>query len=189
MRVILRKDSQRWLSFFCIYPQKADILSISVDIINFFTIIMQERNVLAGATATVISPLVDFYGKLLPFLILAVILIAIDSRFGIQASRKRGETIRTSRAVRRAINKLVDYICWITLAGMLGQTFGVVFHIPLLSMIVLLVVYTIELSSIFNNYFFYKGLKFKFDGLKFISKITKTNVEEIITKEDEDTNR
>ena len=171
------------------YPQKADILSISVDIINFFTIIMQERNVLAGATATVISPLVDFYGKLLPFLILAIILIAIDSRFGIQASRKRGATIRTSRAVRRAINKLVDYICWITLAGMLGQTFGVVFHIPLLSMIVLLVVYTIELSSIFNNYFFYKGLKFKFDGLKFISKITKTNVEEIITKEDEDTNR
>lgn len=171
------------------YPQKADILSISVDIINFFTIIMQERNVLAGATATVISPLVDFYGKLLPFLILAVILIAIDSRFGIQASRKRGETIRTSRAVRRAINKLVDYICWITLAGMLGQTFGVVFHIPLLSMIVLLVVYTIELSSIFNNYFFYKGLKFKFDGLKFISKIVKTDVEQIITKEDEDTNR
>ena len=150
---------------------------------------MQERNVLAGATATVISPLVDFYGKLLPFLILAVILIAIDSRFGIQASRKRGETIRPSRAVRRAINKLVDYICWITLAGMLGQTFGVVFHIPLLSMIVLLVVYTIELSSIFNNYFFYKGLKFKFNGLKFISKMTKVNVEEIITKEDEDTNR
>ena len=38
---------------------------------------MQERNVLAGATATVISPLVDFYGKLLPFLLLAILLIAI----------------------------------------------------------------------------------------------------------------
>ena len=150
---------------------------------------MQERNVLAGATATVISPLVDFYGKLLPFLLLAILLITIDSRFGIQASRKRGETIRASRAIRRAINKFVDYICWITLAGMLGQTFGVVLHIPLLSMIVLLVVYKIELSSIFNNYFFCKGLKFKFNGLKFISKMTKVNVEEIITKEDEDTNR
>ena len=145
---------------------------------------MQERNVLAGATATVISPLVDFSGKLLPFMILAIILIAIDSRFGIQASRKRGETIRTSRAIRRAINKFVDYICWITLAGMLGQTFGVVFHIPLLSMIVLLVVYTIELSSIFNNYFYYKGIKLKFDGLKFISKITKVNVDDVLTKED-----
>ena len=144
---------------------------------------MQERNVLAGATATVISPLVDFYGKLIPFLLLAILLIAIDGRFGIQASKKRGETIRTSRAIRRAINKFVDYICWITLAGMLGQTFGVVFHIPLLSMIVLLVVYTIELSSIFNNYFFYKGLKFKFNVLKFISKMTKVNVEEIIEKD------
>lgn len=149
---------------------------------------MQERNVLAGATATVISPLVDFYGKLLPFLLLAILLIAIDSRFGIQASKKRGETIRTSRAIRRAINKFVDYICWITLAGMLGQTFGVVFHIPLLSMIVLMVVYTIELSSIFNNYFFYKGLKFKFNGLKFISKMTKVNVEEIIEKDNNNEN-
>ena len=145
---------------------------------------MQERNVLAGATATVISPLVDFYGKLLPFLLLAMVLIAIDSRFGIIASKKRGETIRTSRAIRRAINKLVDYICWITLAGMLGQTFGVVFHIPLLSMIVLLVVYTIELSSIFNNYFYYKGIKLKFDGLTFIRKITKVNVDDVLTKED-----
>ncbi len=144
---------------------------------------MQERNVLAGATATVISPLVDFYGKLMPFLILAILLIAIDSRFGIQASKKRGETIRASRAIRRAINKFVDYICWITLAGLLGQTFGMVFHIPLLSAIVLLVVYTIELSSIFNNYFFYKGIKFKFNGLKFISKVSGTNVEEIIEKD------
>ena len=150
---------------------------------------MQDRNVIAGATAAVISPLVDFYGKLLPFLLLAILLIAIDSRFGIKASKKRGETIRTSRAIRRAINKFVDYVCWITLAGMLGQTFGVVFHIPLLSMIVLLVVYTIELSSIFNNYFFYKGLKLKFDGLKFISKLTKVDVNDVITKDNEDSNR
>ena len=152
---------------------------------------MQERNVLSGATATVISPLVHFYGKLLPFLLLAILLIMIDSRFGILASKKRGEAIRTSRAIRRAINKFVDYICWITLAGMLGQTFGVVFHIPLLSMIVLLIVYTIELSSIFNNYFFYKGIKLKFNGLKFISKVSGTNVEEVIENDNnhEDTDR
>jgi hypothetical protein len=151
--------------------------------------IMQERNVLAGATATVISPLVDFYGKLLPFLFLAILLIAIDSRFGILASKKRGETIRTSRAIRRAINKFVDYICWITLAGMLGQTFGVAFHIPLLSLIVLLIVYTIELSSIFNNYFFYKGIKLKFNGMKFIGKVIGKDIDDVITKDNEDSNR
>lgn len=152
---------------------------------------MQDRNVIAGATAAVISPLVDFYAKLLPFLLLAVILIAIDSRFGIQASRKRGEAIRTSRAVRRAINKFVDYVCWITLAGMLGQTFGAVFHIPLLSAIVLLVVYAIELTSIFNNYFESKGIKKTFNGIKFLSKITGQNaIEESIEDiKNEDTDR
>lgn len=152
---------------------------------------MQDRNVIAGATAAVISPLVDFYSKLLPFLLLAILLIAIDSRFGILASRKRGEVIRASRAVRRAINKLVDYICWITLAGMLGQTFGVVFHIPLLSMIVLLIVYAIELTSIFNNYFFYKGIKKKFNGWKFFSKLTGQNAieESLEDVKDENTDR
>lgn len=152
---------------------------------------MQDRNVIAGATATVISPLVDFYSKLLPFLMLAIALIIIDSRFGIQASRKRGEAIRASRAVRRAINKLVDYICWVTLAGMIGQTFGIAFHIPLLSIIVLCIVYSIELTSIFNNYFFYKGIKKKFNGWKFFSKLTGNDAIESALEEtsDENSNR
>ena len=152
---------------------------------------MQDSNVIAGATAAVISPLVDFYSKLLPFLILAIALIIIDSRFGIQASRKRGEAIRASRAVRRAINKLVDYICWVTLAGMIGQTFGTAFHIPLLSIIVLCIVYSIELTSIFNNYFFYKGIKKKFNGWKFFSKLTGNDAIESALEEtsDENSNR
>lgn len=153
---------------------------------------MQDRNVIAGATAAVISPLVDFYSKLLPFLMLAIALIVIDSRFGILASRKRGETIRASRAVRRAINKLVDYICWVTLAGMIGQTFGTAFHIPLLAVIVLCIVYSIELTSIFNNYFFYKGINKKFNGLKFFSKLTGNDAIESAIEDksnDENTNR
>ena len=152
---------------------------------------MQDRNVIAGATAAVISPLVDFYSKLLPFLMLAIAFIIIDSRFGIQASRKRGEAIRASRAVRRAINKLVDYICWVTLAGMIGQTFGTAFHIPLLSIIVLCIVYSIELTSIFNNYFFYKGIKKKFNGWKFFSKLTGNDAIESALEEtgDENSNR
>ena len=152
---------------------------------------MQDRNVIAGATAAVISPLVDFYSKLLPFLMLAIALIIIDSRFGIQASRTRGEAIRASRAVRRAINKLVDYICWVTLAGMIGQTFGTAFHIPLLSIIVLCIVYSIELTSIFNNYFFYKGIKKKFNGWKFFSKLTGNDAIESALEEtsDENSNR
>ena len=153
---------------------------------------MQDRNVIAGATAAVISPLVDFYSKLLPFLMLAIALIVIDSRFGILASRKRGETIRASRAVRRAINKLVDYICWVTLAGMIGQTFGAAFHIPLLAVIVMCIVYSIELTSIFNNYFFYKGINKKFNGWKFFSKMTGNDAIESAIEDktdDENSNR
>ena len=150
---------------------------------------MQDRNVIAGATAAVISPLVDFYAKLLPFLMLAIALIFIDSRFGIMASKKRGEIIRTSRAIRRAINKLVDYICWVTLAGMIGQTFGTAFHIPLLAVIMLCIVYGIELTSIFNNYFFYKGIKLKFNGLKFFSRVTgQTAIEDAIEPIENDEN-
>lgn len=134
---------------------------------------MQDRNVVGGATAAFISPLVDFYQSLVPFLLLAIVLIVVDSRFGIRAAEKRGETIRHSRVWRRAINKLVDYICWITLSGMIGQTFGLQFHIPLLSIIMLCIVYGIELTSIFNNYFEYKGLKKRFNGLKFFASLFK----------------
>lgn len=174
---------------FFVYPQKGRFLPIDVIRANIMSVISQDRNVIAGATAAVISPLVDFYAKLLPFIMLAVVLIAIDSRFGISASRKRGETIRTSRAIRRAINKLVDYICWVTLAGMLGQTFGTVLHIPLLSVIVLCVVYSIELTSIFNNYFEYKGINKKFNALKFFSKLTGKDIEGVIEdKQDDNSN-
>lgn len=135
---------------------------------------MQERNVIGSATATFISPFVDFYQNLLPFLLLAIILIFVDSRFGVKAAKVRKEAIRPSRMWRRAINKLVDYICWITLAGMIGNTFGLKFHIPLLSIIVLCIVYGIELTSIFNNYFEYKGIKKKFNGIKFFAKLFRT---------------
>ena len=103
---------------------------------------MQERNIISGAMATVISPLVEFYYALLPWLILAFVLIIADTRFGVEASIKRGEQFRPSRMMRRMINKFVDYICWITLAGVIGNTFGTVLGIPILSAIILLVVST-----------------------------------------------
>ena len=90
---------------------------------------------------------------------------------------------------RRAINKFVDYICWVTLAGMIGNTFGLSLHIPLLSIIVLCIVYGIELTSIFNNYFEYKGLKKKFNGLKFFAKLlNKPEIEDCIEDIEENKN-
>lgn len=78
---------------------------------------MQERNIINGTTTALVSPLLDFYENMIPFLLLAIVLIFVDSRFGVAAAKKRGEQIRPSRKWRRAINKLVDYICWVTSAG------------------------------------------------------------------------
>lgn len=127
---------------------------------------MQERNIINGVMASAIMPLLTFYENLIPYILLALALIVVDSRFGIKASRKRGETIRPSRKWRRAINKLVDYVCWVTLAGVFGQAYGSVLDIPALAALMLLVVYGIELTSIFNNYFEYKGMRMKINVFK-----------------------
>lgn len=131
---------------------------------------MQERNIINGVAASAIMPLLTFYERLLPYIGLAIVLIIVDSRFGIAASRKRGETIRPSRKWRRAINKLVDYVCWVTLAGVFGQAYGSVLDIPALAALMLLVVYGIELTSIFNNYFEYKGINKKINVFKLMRR-------------------
>lgn len=150
---------------------------------------MQERNIIGGAMATVISPFVEFYRPLLPFIILAIILIAADTRFGVEASIKRGETFRPSRMMRRAINKLVDYICWITLAGVVGNAFGTVLGIPVLSALILLVVYGIELTSCFNNYFEFKGINKKINIWKLFGKKELEGVIEDKPKDEDKGNR
>lgn len=134
---------------------------------------MQERNVLSGAVATVVSPFVDGWENIVAWLIVATILILVDLRFGIGAAKQRGEQVRISRAARRTINKLVDYICWISVAWVLGGSFGKVFDIPLLAAVIMLVVCAVELSSIFDNYFEARGINKKFNVFKFLSKIFK----------------
>jgi hypothetical protein len=115
------------------------------------------------------------------FLILAIILILGDLRFGIAAAKKRGERIRPSRAVRRSINKLVDYICWLSIATVVGINFGTVFDIPLLSVIIMAIVCLIELSSIIDNYLEYKGIKKKVNLIKLIAHIfRRPEVEEVL---------
>lgn len=132
---------------------------------------MTERNIIGGFTAAVLSPFVEGWQQMLWFLILAIILILGDLRFGIAAARKRGEHIRPSRAVRRSINKLVDYICWLSIATVVGINFGTVFDIPLLSVIIMAIVCIIELSSIIDNYLEYKGVKQKVNIIKLIARI------------------
>jgi hypothetical protein len=134
---------------------------------------MQERNIINGIATVTVAPFLEFYDKLIPYLLISVVLIFVDSRFGVAAARARGETIRTSRKWRRAMNKFVDYICWVTLAGLFGQAYGTVLHIPILSAIMLLFVYGIELSSIINNYLEYKGIHKHIDVTRLLLKLFK----------------
>lgn len=146
---------------------------------------MQERNVISGATATVFSSFVDGWENLVIWPIVAFVLILADLRFGVQAATKRGEKIRGSRVIRRTVNKMVDYICWISIAWVLGNSFGKVFDIPLLVAIVMLIVCSIEISSVFDNYFEYKGMSKRFNVWKFFSKIFKISaIEESIEETD-----
>lgn len=134
---------------------------------------MTQRNILSSVSAAVLTPLVEGYEGIAIWLIVAFALILGDLRFGIKASIKRGEKIRGSRAVRRTINKMVDYICWVSIAWVLGASFGRIFGVPLLAAIIMVIVCTVELSSIFDNYFEYRGLKKRFNLWKFFSKIFK----------------
>lgn len=145
---------------------------------------MQERNVISGTTATIFSLFVDGWENLVVWLVVAFVLILADLKFGVQASMKRGEKIRGSRVIRRTVNKMVDYICWISIAWVLGNSFGKVFEIPLLVAIIMLIVCSIEISSIFDNYFEYKGLHKHFNVWKFFSKLFKISaIEESIEEE------
>lgn len=142
---------------------------------------MQERNIIGGVIASVLSPFIEGWQQMLWFLILAIILIIGDLRFGIAAAKKRGERIRPSRAVRRSINKLVDYICWLSIATVVGINFGTVFELPLLSVIIMAVVCIIELSSIIDNYLEYKGIKKKVNLIKLIAHIfRRPEVEDVL---------
>lgn len=145
---------------------------------------MNERNIINGTSAVILSPLVDFYSHLWPFVLVALVLIIVDLRFGVEAAQKRGEQIRTSRMWRRTINKLVDYICWITLAGAFGAAFGEVLGVPVLAAVIILVVYAIELSSCFNNYFEARGIKFRVNVLRLLGvKRVEEAVESVEDKE------
>ena len=131
---------------------------------------MEDRNVIGGFMAAVMSGFLEFMEPLKWFFLLGLILIVVDLRFGILAARARGEKIRTSRAVRRTLNKIIDYLCWILVAGAMGKAFGMPFDVPILPAIVLLVIYGCEVNSCYGNYFESRGKKVKINVFKFFAK-------------------
>lgn len=131
---------------------------------------LTENTATHTVLGTIGMTIIMFYQPLIPWMLLALALVLVDLRFGILASKRRGEQIRSSRAVRRTLNKVCDYFCWVTVAGLVGESFGKVLDVPVVSMGLLVLVYGIEISSAINNYFEYKGVDKKFNWWRLIHK-------------------
>lgn len=144
---------------------------------------MSERNNIGDVMATLMAGFIDFIEPLKYFLLLGMILILADLRFGISAAKKRGEKIRLSRAGRRTLNKMVDYLCWILLAGALDKAFGIPFAIPVLPAVILLIIFGLEVNSCYSNYFEARGEKIRINIFDFFKK--KTTIIDIEEDEDE----
>ena len=130
--------------------------------------------------------LLDFFIWAKWLLLLAFLLTMADLKFGISAAKYRNEIVKRSRAVRRTLDKITNYCLWIILAYTFGQAFGQPFGIDLLPLIILLVIYGVELESIYVNYFAAKGKKVKVNVFKFFSK--KNDIIEVEEKEDDNGN-
>ena len=91
-----------------------------------------EGNVISGVTSVLLCGMLEFLAPLKWFAVLGLVLIVADLRFGIMAARHRGEKVRYSRAGRRTINKMVDYICWIFVAAAIGRAIAPQFDMPAL---------------------------------------------------------
>lgn len=131
---------------------------------------MNDNNLFSSIFAVLGASITSFYAHLAPWLLLGMILVIADLRFGIMAAKKRGEKIRFARAIRRTINKMVDYLCWVTLAEVCSMTFGITIGVPVISMGMLFIIYGIEINSCVNNYLEYKGIKKKFNFYKLVGK-------------------
>lgn len=99
----------------------------------------------------------------------AAMLVIADLYFGILAAKKRKETIKRSRAIRRSMNKLTSYLIWIILAYTFGQAF-LPLGIELVPLLILVVIYVVELESIYINYFEYRGRPIKIDLIKILKR-------------------
>lgn len=108
-----------------------------------------------GVTATALAFFSDSLMKMIPWLICAVPLIALDLIWGVKAAKYRGDKIKLSKGIRRTFGKVMEYICWVVLASTLSLAMKFVW----VEWVVLGIVILNELSSIIGNYLETRGLE------------------------------
>jgi hypothetical protein len=143
---------------------------------------MEESNVIKGTSVIIFGgEMLSLFWDLRWMIMLAVILVAVDFRFGVKAAQARGEKIRNSKAGRRTANKLIDYICYLVLGGLIGKAIGEPLGInpTLVAAVCMGVACLFEVDSILQNICEYKGVKYSFSLWKVIIALVKSKRKDI----------
>ena len=125
-----------------------------------------------GVSAAAVAVLKQTVLVMIPFLIPAAPLIALDCIFGVKASRLRykkykreDDRVTFSKAFRRTVGKCFEYACWLIIASSGSVAYGK----PWIQWVILGGVYFNEIVSIIGNYLFTKGIEF--DLLAFLKAV------------------
>ena len=118
---------------------------------------------------------------------LSFALIIADFWLGISESKLVGKEIRKSKAWRRTLNKVVDYMCYLMVAGLLGKAIGEPMGLDYLKVasIVMLLTCAWELDSIYGHICVLNGAEKDFSIRKFIVGLFKRKSEAISEAVDE----
>ena len=94
-------------------------------------------------------------------ILLAFVLILSDFWFGISVSRMQGIEVRKSRAGRRTLNKVIDYLCYVLLGAVIGKAIGDPYGLnPItVSITIMILCYCFEIDSIYNHICELHGVK------------------------------
>ena len=99
---------------------------------------------------------------MLPFMVLTAVLIIVDLYFGVRAanqryinSKKEDDRVRPSKALRKTLAKVFEYMCWVILAASLSVTF----QAEWINIVVMALVVGNEFISVLDNYLFLHNKK------------------------------
>ena len=94
-------------------------------------------------------------------ILLALVLILSDFWFGISVSRMQGIKVRKSKAGRRTLNKVIDYLCYVLLGAVIGKAIGDPYGLnPItVSITIMILCYCFEIDSIYNHICELHGIK------------------------------
>ena len=150
-----------------------------------------ERSVINGmarATGIVVmsSEVVAIVYDMRWWVMASICLIIVDFWFGVSESKFSGKDIRKSKACRRTMNKVVDYLCYLMIAGVLGMAMEPMGINPLkLATIVMILTSAWELDSIYGHVCVLHGVEKDFSIRKFLVGLFKRKNEAIRDAADE----